>query len=103
MPASIVHCKKEHGGSIADNPAQGIIPCKADKHCDSKTSQRNDYCDDYRATRRIVIQLREESRYILNDTAGVVDCRAKKLPAGKKCRIIHESPKSVIDKASIAK
>jgi len=99
----IVHCKKEYGGSIPDNPGQGIKPCKANKHCGSKTSQRNNYGDDYRATQRIVIKLRQESRYILNDTAGVIDCRAKKLPASKKCWIIHESPKSVIDKASIAK
>ena len=103
MPALIVHCKNEYGGSVPDNPGRGIKPCKANKHCGGKTSQRNNYGDDYRANRRIIIKLRQESRYILDDTAGVIEGRDEKLPAGKKCRIIHELPKSVIDKASIAK
>ena len=103
MDALSVPCKKEYGGNIPDKPGHEVKPCKPDKHSGSKTSQQNNCGDDYRAAQRIVIKLRQESRYILKDASGVIDRREKKLEAGKKCRIAHESPKSVINKASIAK
>ena len=103
MFAFTVHCEKEYGGCIADKPGQEIKPCTFEKHCNSKTTQRNDYGDHYRATQRIVIELRQESSYIFNYAAGMVNSIAKEFPASEKERIIHGFSKCMIDKTSVAK